>query len=915
MRRLRIILPVFLLLLLAGGSAASAQGDDPVVIRPRFADTRTDHSGFIARRHLRRPRIALVLSGGGARGAAQIGVLRVLERYGVPVDFIAATSMGAIVGGLYASGYTVAEIESLAVHSPWDEILSLGGETKRTELFIDQKIAGDRSFLAVRFQGLQPVIPSAVSSGQRLTDFLSARTLQALYHPVPDFDHLKIPFRAVATDLVSGRRVVLRDGSLAEALRASATFPLLFQPIEKNGMQLVDGGLLSNIPVDVARSRGYDIVIVVNSTSSLRPPEAIFGAPWQTADQIISIMMNQANVNQLPGADIVITPDVGKHLSSDFHGLDTLIRAGEAAAERSIPDILSLYDRKLAAMRAEGDSAHVLFPRASVSFAGAAPPAALRERIAAEAGAGVVTAGELQADVEDAYAAGTYSDVAAEVAPDSGGTRITFRLTQNPPVRGVDIEGNSLLTRAALSGALAPLTGRPLDADSVRSALEDVLRRYRSAGYSLARIDTSWFDESSGRLHVRINEGVIHALDVQGGVRTRDAFILSEFPLRAGDVFQIDRARKGITNIASTTLFEFVYLEISYDAGQPVITIRIQERPSQLVRLGTRADNERYLQGLLDIRDENFQGSGMDLGMTVAGGQRNIDAVLEYRARRLFNSYLTFGVGGFVRTLDSYLYTDGSQTEQYHWTRDVAGEYRDIRYGVDLTFGSQLERLGNATLDFLLENVRIKSLDRTAALEDRERMALVRVGTIVDTKDRSPFPLTGVGLNISYEFALDALGSTVSYNSLHVMYETYTTWGGRHTFHPRFTMGFADRTMPFAQEFRLGGFDSFYGTREDDRRGRELLLMNLEYRYFLPVRILFETYLSIRYDLGTINEVPEEIKFSTLRHGLGMQLAFDTPIGQAALGAGKSFFFNRDLPNDPVLQGPLLWYFEIGYQF
>ncbi|HTY58357.1 MAG TPA: patatin-like phospholipase family protein, partial [Bacteroidota bacterium] len=246
--------------LLVLGHVTSAAAGDLITIRPHFDDSRVERPELIAHRELKRPRVALVLSGGGARGTAQIGVLRVLERYHIPVDFIAATSMGAIVGGLYASGYSVAEIESLAVRTEWDDVLSLTEETKRTELFVDQKIAGDRSFLAVRFQGFAPVIPSAVSSGQRLTDFLSARALQALYHPVPDFDHLKIPFRAVATDLVSGTRVVLKDGSLAEALRASATFPLLFQPIEKNGMQLVDGGLLSNIPVDVARNRGYDII-------------------------------------------------------------------------------------------------------------------------------------------------------------------------------------------------------------------------------------------------------------------------------------------------------------------------------------------------------------------------------------------------------------------------------------------------------------------------------------------------------------------------------------------------------------------------------------------------------------------------------------------------------------------------------
>ena len=915
MRHRTIIAILATLSVLLQGSVVCAAAGEIVTIRPHFDDSRTERPEGIPHRELKRPRVALVLSGGGARGAAQIGVLRVLERYHIPIDFIAATSMGAIVGGLYASGYTVGEIESIALETPWDDVLSLSGETKRTELFVDQKIAGDRSFLAIRFQGFAPVIPSAVSSGQRLTDLLSGYTLQALYHPVPDFDHLKIPFRSVATALVSGTLVVLKDGSLAEALRASATFPLLFQPIEKNGMQLVDGGLLSNIPVDVARSGACDIVIVVNSTSSLRPRDKIFGAPWQTADQITSIMMNQANKTQLNGADVVITPNVGEHLSSDFHGLDTLIRAGEAAAERSMPGLLSLYAKKLAQMQAEGDSGAMMFTRAKVTFAGASPPDSLRSAIEAEEGSGVVTRRELQADVEELYASGRYRDVAADVAGDSGGTHVTFRLTGYPVLHGVKFEGNVLLPSSRFVPFVAPLEWRPVDADSVRLMLEGILRLYRGAGYSLARFDTTWFEQPAGILHIHINEGVIHAVDVQGGVRTRDAFVLNEFPLHPGDVFQIDRARKGITNIASTTLFDFVYLEVSYAAGQPVITIRLRERPSQLVRLGTRADNERYLQGLLDIRDENFQGSGMDLGMTLAGGQRNLDVVVEYKARRLFNSYLSLGVGGFVRTLDSYLYTDGVVTEPAHWTRDVAGEYREIRSGVNVSFGSQLERLGNATLEFRLENVKVKNLDSAAFLADQYRLALIRLGTIVDTKDRSPFPLSGVGLNISYEFAVDGLGSSISYNSLKVMYETFTTWGERHTFHPRFTMGFADKTMPFAQEFRLGGLDSFFGTREDDRRGRELLLMNMEYRYFLPFAILFDTYLRVRYDLGTISEVPEEIKFSTFRHGLGLELAFDTPIGQAALGVGKSFYFNGYLPNNPVQQGPLLWYFVIGYQF
>ena len=212
---------VFLLLCVSVRTLPAA--DTTFVITPRYRTPFAVERGILPRRTLDRPKVGIVLSGGGARGVSQIGVLKVLERHRIPVDFVAATSMGAIIGGLYAAGYTTAQLESLAVTTNWDDVLTLADDTRRTQLFVDQKMATDRSFLTVRFEGLEPVLPPAVSSGQRLTDFLSTQMLQALYLPFPDFDHLKIPFRAVATDLVSGKRIVLKDGSLAEALRASST--------------------------------------------------------------------------------------------------------------------------------------------------------------------------------------------------------------------------------------------------------------------------------------------------------------------------------------------------------------------------------------------------------------------------------------------------------------------------------------------------------------------------------------------------------------------------------------------------------------------------------------------------------------------------------------------------------------------
>ena len=235
----------------------------------------------------------------------------------------------------------------------------------------------------------------------------------------------------------------------------------------------------------------------------------------------------------------------------------------------------------------------------------------------------------------------------------------------------------------------------------------------------------------------------------RAGNGRKDAFVLREFPLAPGDVFEIDKARKGLSNLSGTKLFEFVYLELTAADRRILLTIRLKERPSQLVRFGLRADDERQLQGLLDIRDENFHGTGMELGLTVAGGERNSDMTLEYKAQRLFDSYLTFGVNAFHRVYDSYMYATPQQTEANSWKRDRIGEYREIRYGFGVSFGSLLERLGNASAELLWQNVRLVNLDRLTALDERYRLVLVRLSTVVDTKNSYPFPTNGVDLKLS----------------------------------------------------------------------------------------------------------------------------------------------------------------------
>jgi NTE family protein len=884
-----------------------------IIVTPRFDTAMVQRYPGLSQRVIKGPKVGLVFSGGGARGLAQVGVLKSLEKHHIPVDFIAATSIGAVVGGLYASGWTVAEIESVATSLNWDDLTSLTDEVKRTDLFVDQRLSGERSFLTVRFQGLEPVIPSAVSRGQRLTNALYALTLQSLYHPSPSFDDLRIPFRAVSTDLVTGRRIVLDRGSLAEALRASATVPLLFTPIERDSLRLVDGGLVDNIPVDVAEEAGCDLVIVVNSTSGLRGLDQL-KAPWEVADQIMGIMMQRVKEQQLRMADLVITPDLGGHLSTDFTGLDTLILRGEQAADAQAKRILRLIEEeKFRFVDITGQPAALSLPRAVVAFSGGGIPESLRTHIAGEAMIREVTLQDVQEHVNILYETGEFADVTGDVEADATPIRITYRCVERPRIDSLALSGISVLSPSEVEAELRCLRGSRANSSRVEDALEDALRLYRRRGYSLARIDSAWLDAASGVLSVVFNEGRIGSLTVEGGIRTRDSYVLSEFPLEPGMVFQIDKARQGLTNLNSSGLFEYVYLDVT-QRQQAMLTIRLRERPSQLVRLGLRADSERKLQGSVDIRDQNFQGSASELGLLLLGGERNREVVLDYRMRRLFNTSLILGATAFLSSWDSYRYTDGPPPAENRWERLQVGEYRELRYGGSLSFGTQLGKLGNASLDFVVEQGRVKDLSQSQDLEEEYLATVVRLGTVLDTKDKYYFSTTGVGLRLSYEFALESLGGSVGYNVVRVGYETFSSLSSRLTFHPRLQLGFADKTMPLAQQFRMGGRDSFFGLREDDRRGRQVLLVSAELRYASPVRIVFDTYFRLRYDLGTISAVPEELKFKNFIHGIGGEIAFDTPIGPAMFGAGKAFFLSRSLPENPLQQGPLLFYFSLGYQ-
>jgi NTE family protein len=280
-----------------------------------------------------RPRIGLVLSGGGARGLAHVGVLKVLERERVPIDVIAGTSMGAIIGGLYATGMSAEQLEAELLKVNWDAVFA--GRVDR-QLLSQRRKEEDFEISPILEIGMRDGelrAPLGALSGRGLESLLRRYTLPV--RDVRQFDALPIPFRAVATDMETGQPVVLSQGDLSLALRSSMSVPGVFAPTEVDGRILGDGGLVDNVPIDVARKMGADIVIVVNIGTPLAPRDTLSSVGGLTA-QMINILTEQ-NVQRslatLGTRDVLIAPDLGRLTSGDFARTRELIEAGQLGAE------------------------------------------------------------------------------------------------------------------------------------------------------------------------------------------------------------------------------------------------------------------------------------------------------------------------------------------------------------------------------------------------------------------------------------------------------------------------------------------------------------------------------------------------------------------------------------------------------
>jgi len=286
-------------------------------------------------------RVGVVLSGGGAKGIAHVGVLKVLEEAGIRIDYIGGTSMGAIVGGLYASGLSAAQLDTIFRTYDIEEIMQ--DRIARTHQPFFEKQYGEKYALSLSFKDFKVTLPSAFSNGQTAFDFMSQLTDPV--SDIEDFSLLPVPFLCIGTDVVNGMQVVFESGCLARAMRASGALPGVIAPVEVNGCLIADGGVVNNFPAREVRAKGMDIIIGCTVESGLYKKEELQSVE-KIIEQVGSYQMEAQSREQANFCNLVIRPDIAGYGVTSFDAADSILLRGELGARKHWAELTDIAKRQ-----------------------------------------------------------------------------------------------------------------------------------------------------------------------------------------------------------------------------------------------------------------------------------------------------------------------------------------------------------------------------------------------------------------------------------------------------------------------------------------------------------------------------------------------------------------------------------------
>jgi NTE family protein len=832
-----------------------------------------------------RSKLGLAMSGGGLRGFAQIGVLDELEKAGIPIDFIAGSSMGSVVGGMYAIGYSPAEIEEFALTTDWAHIFSNAPE--RSTMFLGQKSESNRHIISIRFDGLKPYFPQAISQGQQLFNAFHSLVMRANTLPNANFDDLKIPLRIVALDKYDGTQKVFKEGNLALAILSSIAAPFLFSDVTIDGRAYVDGGIINNIPTDVAESMGSDIIVAIDCTSPLLTSEQMV-FPWKQMDHYSSIMQKERSERSLRLANIVIKPELDNLDGYEVNAINQFIELGRQKARQMIPEILNVLKNV-----EESDGLVERFTAQTVSFIGNQHLAAayLKESVETSSNSST-TKRIIENDLKNLFETGYFENVKAVIKSDGEAYSVEFHVIENPLISTVTVSGSTVFPEEDLRSLYAYGESNIFNTNEGAALISSILDLYNERGYSISQVTEFQIDTIAQSLHIVMDEGIITSIQLLGNEKTQPHVIKREMPQKSGDIFDFFLVQEGINNIYGSGLLQRVYPTIRKSGDDIILQINIEEQKTDIIRLGTRYDQDQQAKGFVEFSDDNFAGLGMKSRLHLRYGPRDQIYRYAFRLDRIFVSYLTIG-GDLHYTSRTGFLTD----DKKDFIR--RGDFDDTRIGGSLSFGRQLARFGTVSARFNIDDISVEALpfleldnevrdvffDR---VNENIQLRTITLESIVDTRDKIPFPQQGNFHRIYYENASSLVGSEISYVKFYASLGYVYTFKNKHTIESRATAGFADETLPYSKRFRLGGMSTFLGERLNVLHGKNLIATNIGYRFKLPLQNIFDTYFTLRWDLVSLIEKSEKIQFNDFHNSFGTFLSFDLPIGPLEIGYGKT---------------------------
>ncbi len=742
-----------------------------------------------------RPKIGLVLSGGGARGFAHIGTLKLLDSLQIPIDYIVGTSMGGITAALYAIGYDGAELEKLVNKQDWEEIFT---DTPSRDLlpFFEKKDAGKYQF-EFDLKGLKPVTPSGLIRGQKVSLLFSRLT--SSYEHVTNFDQLPIPFRCIAVDLITGRDVILKSGSLAKAMRSTMSIPSIFSPVEWGDSLLIDGGLLNNLPVDVVREMGADIIIAVNVGTSLKKRQDLQSI-LDILEQSVIIPENLRQEENIKQADILIIPQLEDLSRVDFNteNIKRIIHQGNIAAYKNINELIQLketYQLKRTGYSSDYQGTEEKLIIHGVTISGNTTlPYIFVYQLLGISPMDIFDPDTLDAKLSRMRHSEYFETVEYEIKPVSGKyVRLLIHIKEKhkPFIYGISIKGNEILPYFFIYHLLGI---KPLDIFDT-----DKLDRQITELYSLGYFETIHYEiepvsEKSVRLILHVRERSLRKLRM--GLHYESRYkLIAIIGLKGTDIVIPGLRMESDVQFAGLTRFRF-------KAFYPSRTLNFPVYPF------LRVNYKDIPVNVFDI-----------MGKKVAS----------YHDRST-----EFGVGiGFLPT--KYL--------------DLEVEY-------------SLEHM-NVEPEIAMAGIIQTTTDTIAFESWYDKLHKLQAAFHYDMLDDVFLPREGILIRADYEGSFKELGTDKEYKQVEISADLYRTFGRLHTGRIFALHCQSSGTLPIYKFFSYGGPESFIGVDYDQLFGDKMSILRFDYRYqYKPdlfLKLIVNTVLNYEYHFENFTYKPEPV--------------------------------------------------------